>query len=472
MTHAQGTLWRATEVAQATGAKTQGETAWSVASVGIDSRNIAPGMLFVAIKGETFDGHDFVAQALNAGAAGALVSHVPQGLEGDGRLLVVRDTVRALEALGRAARARSKAKIIGVTGSVGKTGCKEMLRTALGAVGDVFASAGNLNNHYGVPLNLCNLPADCDYAVFEMGMNHAGEIRHLSKMVQPHVAIITTIEPVHIEFFSSVEAIADAKAEIFDGMHGSGSAILNADNAQFARLRAAAEKAGLDRVIGFGTGEDALCRMRHYATEGLESVVDAQIMGTRVQYRLSAIGKHWGLMSTAVLAAVEAVGAELPKAAEALSQFSEPAGRGRIEELKVRGGHLRLIDDAYNASPASMAAAFEKMALLAEGYEVRPRTIAVLGDMLELGERSVDLHVGLVPSLVNNQIDLVFAAGRFMLHLYEALPEEMRGDYDVSASGLAPKVVGQLKPHDLVLVKGSNGSRMREVVKAIRDAGE
>ena len=471
MTTKQGTLWSATEVAQATGAQTKGS--WVAGSVSIDSRTIAPQGLFVAIVGERFDGHEFVAEVLQKGAAGAIVSRIPKGLEGDDRLVLVENTEVALRDLGVAGRKRCAAKVVGVTGSVGKTGAKEMLRVALSAVGKTYATQGNLNNHLGVPLNLANLPADVDYAIFERGMNHAGEIRQLTHWVQPHASIITTVEPVHIEFFDSVEGIADAKAEIFEGMGGEGIAVINADNPYYKRIHDAATKAGLDRILTFGVGAKALCRMQHYATEGFESVVDATIAGTPVRYRLGAIGKHWGLMSVAVLAVVEGLGADLPKAAAALAQFSEPAGRGKIEELKVKGGgHLRLIDDAYNASPASMAAAFEKMSLIADGYEERPRTIAVLGDMLELGDHSIDLHVGLVPTLVNNHIDLVFAAGSFMRYLYEALPEEMRGDYDITAAGLAPKVVDRLQAQDLVLVKGSNGSRMREVVRAIRDAGE
>lgn len=466
------TLWRATEVAQATGAQMKEGADWFASSVSIDSRTIAEGGLFVALRGDHFDGHDYVQAVLAQGAAGAIVSRVPKGLEEDTRLVLVADTELALQQLGQAGRARTRAKIVGVTGSVGKTGAKEMLRVALGANGTIFATHGNLNNHLGVPLNLANLPADSDYAIFEMGMNHAGEIRLLTGWVKPHVSMITTVEPVHIEFFDSVEAIADAKSEIFEGMGGEGVAVINADNAHFKRMQKNAARAGLDRILTFGVHDTALCQMTHYATEGLESVVDAVIAGTNVRYRLGAIGKHWGLMSVAVLAVVEAIGADLPKAAAALAQFSEPAGRGKIEELKVSGGHLRLIDDAYNASPASMAAAFEKMAILRDGEAVPPRTVVVLGDMLELGSHSIDLHVGLVPTLINNQIDLVFAAGSFMRYLYDALPEDMRGDYDLTAAALAPKVTSRLRPQDLVLVKGSNGSRMRDVVRAIREAAE
>lgn len=461
-------LWTSHDIATAIGAECAGN--WDVSGVSIDSRTIEKGQLFVALLGDRFDGHAYVKQALDNGATAAIVSKVPAGVEaGDPRLLMVTNTEFALQQLGMASRARTKAKIVGVTGSVGKTGTKEMLRVALSAHGQVYATHGNLNNHLGVPLSLANMPADCDYAVVEMGMNHAGEIRLLSDWVKPHVAIITTIEAAHLEFFDGVEGIADAKAEIFEGMGGEGVAVLNADNAQFERLRKQAIKCGLDRVLSFGVNEESLCQMVQYSTEGLESIVEAMIAGTRLRYRLGAIGRHWGLISVAVLAAVDALDADLPKAAEALRYFHEPDGRGRVTEMDVQGGHLRLIDDSYNASPASMAAAFEKMAAIRDGDADAPRTLAVLGDMLELGDRSRDLHVGLAPTLVNNQIDLVFAAGPFMKHLYDALPESMRGDYDQTALGLAPKVTSRLRPRDLVLVKGSHGSRMHEVVRAIEE---
>lgn len=461
------TLWKTREVVEATGGRATGS--WEATGVSIDSRTVREGELFVALKGENFDGHSYVLQALDAGAAAAVVSDVPKGLDGDERLLVVDDTEVALQRLGVAGRERSCAQVVGITGSVGKTGCKEMLRVALAATGSVYATQGNLNNHLGVPLCLANMPRDVDFAVLEMGMNHAGEIRQLSHWVRPHVSIITTVEAAHIEYFDSVGAIADAKAEIFEGMGGEGVAVLNYDNEHFSRLQKKAADDGLDRVLSFGCGDDALCQMFQYGIENMHSKVDASIAGTRMQYRLGAIGKHWGLTSVAVLAVVDALEADLPKAAAALEFFQEPEGRGRISELKVKGGHLRLVDDCYNASPVSMRAAFEKMSELRNSDCQMMRTVAVLGDMLELGSQARDLHVGLVPTLVNNQIDLVFAAGEMMKHMYDALPEAMQGDYDATAQGLAPKVVGRLQHRDLVLVKGSNGSRMKTVTRAIEE---
>lgn len=457
-------LWTTAEIITATHGMSTG--VWSASSVSIDTRTMQPGALFVALPGAKVDGHEHVASALANGAAGALVSKPVAGVDA-ARLIVVKDVEKALQQLGHAARSRSRAKFIGVTGSVGKTGAKEMLAAALAPVGKVYATKGNLNNHLGVPLNLANLPADTDYAVLEMGMNHAGEISPLSHMVRPHVSLITTVDAVHIEHFPSVEAIADEKAAIFDGMAGHGVAVLNSDNAHFERLKKHAQAKGMDRILSFGTGKNALCRMMQYATDDTHSVIEAMIAGTSMSYRIGTIGKHWALMSVAVLGVVDALSADIAKSAAALEQFSEPKGRGQIRKLSLKGGNLRLIDDAYNASPISMKGAIEKVAEMRDASPLAVRTVVVLGDMLELGEQAEDLHVGLVPTLVNNQMDLVFAAGTFMEKMYQALPEGMRGAYTRTSRELAPMVVEALRMNDLVLVKGSRGSRMDVVVDAI-----
>jgi UDP-N-acetylmuramoyl-tripeptide--D-alanyl-D-alanine ligase len=459
-------LWNLNEICDAVNGTCSGN--WSADSVVIDSRNAAKGALFVALTTGATDGHEYVQAAIDAGAAGALVGRYVDGVPRAQQILVA-DTEKALQQLGVAARLRSKATMIGVTGSVGKTGCKEMLNAALSACGKCYATSGNYNNHLGVPLTLANMPLDADYAVIEMGMNHAGEIAMLSKWVKPHVSIITTVDAVHIENFENVAAIADAKSEIFSGMAGQGVAVLNADNPYFEQCKANAEGEGIDRILSFGTSEAALCRMLHYAIEDMHALVDATITGTDMRYRIGAIGKHWALMSVAVLAMVEAVHGDMAKAAAALEFFVEPKGRGQIRKLAVKGGHLRLVDDSYNASPISMEGAFEKMATLRAASKEPVRTLVVLGDMLELGENSEDLHVGLVPSIINNQMDLVFAAGEFMEKLYLALPEPLQGGYRLTSEELAPDLVRALKPHDLVLVKGSRGSKMETVVEAMEE---
>jgi UDP-N-acetylmuramoyl-tripeptide--D-alanyl-D-alanine ligase len=302
-----------------------------------------------------------------------------------------------------------------------------MLATALAPLGRVHATTGNLNNHLGVPITLANMPLDTEFAIIEMGMNHAGEISPLSKMAQPHVALITTVDVVHIENFPDVAAIADEKACIFDGMREGGVAVLNADNAHFHRLKIKAEARGMDRVLSFGTVESALCRLVHYQIREAHSVIDATIAGTEVSYEIGTIGKHWAVASVAALAIVDALGGDLALASAALKHFTEPKGRGRITQLPVKGGYLRLVDDSYNASPVSMVGAIEKMAEIRNASTEKLRTVVVLGDMLELGDRAEDLHVGLMPAIINNQMDLLFAVGKFMQKLYDSMPEPMRG---------------------------------------------
>jgi UDP-N-acetylmuramoyl-tripeptide--D-alanyl-D-alanine ligase len=461
------TTWTSQEIAAATGATITSN--WNATGVTIDSRKITLGVLFVALPGSKADGHDFVADAIAGGAAAALVSKPVEGVDAS-KLVIVPDVEKALQALGTAARARSQAKFVGVTGSVGKTGAKEMLAVTLGELGKTYATTGNLNNHLGVPITLANMPRDTQYAIIEMGMNHAGEIHPLSMMARPDVSLITTVDAVHIEHFKNIEAIADEKAAIFDGMGGAGVAVLNADNAQFARLKGHAEAKELDRVLSFGTAKNANCRLDDYRIDDMRSVVEATIAGTSISYALGTTGKHWAVASVAVLAIVDALGGDLPKAAAALAHFSEPKGRGKIEKLSVKGGQLTLVDDSYNASPVSMVGAISKTAELRDASKEKPRTLVVMGDMLELGEQAEELHVGLVPALINNQMDLVFAAGSFMQKMYDALPESMKGAYRATSKELAPVVVEQLRPHDLVLIKGSRGSRMDIVVDAIKES--
>ena len=458
------TQWTAADVARATQGTTTGN--WTATSVSIDTRTLEKGALFVALVGTQVDGHAHVAAALEKGAVAALVSKPVEGVDAS-KLVMVKDVEIALQNLGIAARARSKAKFIGVTGSVGKTGAKEMLAAALGAIGSVYATKGNLNNHLGVPLNLANMPADVQYAILEMGMNHPGEITPLSHWVKPHVSLITTVEAVHIEFFKNVEAIADEKACAFDGMGGAGVAVLNADNAHFARLAAHAEAKGLDRIVSFGTSKQANCRLVEYRIEDTHSAIEAIIAGTTVAYTVGTIGKHWAMTSVAVLGIVDALGGDLAKAAESLAKFHEPKGRGQIKRLSMKGGNLRLIDDTYNASPISVKGAIEKLADMRNATKEKVRTVVVLGDMLELGDHAEEMHVGLAPTLVNNQMDLVFAAGTFMEKLFRSLPEQMQGAYQPTSRELAPYVTDALQPYDLVLVKGSRGSKMDIIVNAI-----
>lgn len=461
---ASAPLWFASEAARATGGRTV--EGWSATGVAIDSRTVAPGDLFVALVGPRFDGHAFVADALGKGAAAAMVAVIPEGLPADAPLLLVDDTLHALEDLGRAARARCGARIVGVTGSVGKTGTKEALRVALGGQGSVVASAGSFNNHWGVPLSLARMPESAAFGIFEMGMNHAGEIEPLSRMVRPHVAVITTIEAVHVEHFDSVDGIADAKAEIFAGVEPGGAAVLNRDNAYFDRLAAAARSAGIERIIGFGAHADAEVRLVDADLDAEGARVHALVRGRPLAYGLQVAGRHWAINSLAVLAAVAGAGADVEAAAAALADFRVPSGRGGRITVPLPGGAFELIDDSYNANPASVAASIGVLG----GIEpaIGGRRIAVLGDMLELGDDGPALHTALAKPLTDHRIDLTFTAGPLMEHLFEALPSAMRGGHAADSTTLAPLVAAAVRRGDVVTVKGSAGSRMGLVVDALR----
>lgn len=459
-------LWTARDALAATGGA--GPEGWRAAGVAIDSRQVQPGDLFVALIGPNHDGHDHVAAAFAAGAAAAMVSRRPAGLPDDAPLLLVPDTQAGLEALGRAARARFCGTVIALTGSVGKTGTKEMLRLALSRQGKTAATVGNLNNHIGAPLTLARLPADADYAVIELGMNHAGEIGPLSRMVRPHVALITRIAPAHIEFFDSIEGIADAKAEIFEGLAEGGPAIVNADDGFAERLAAAARKAGAGQVIRFGEAPEAEARLLDLALEADGSLVEAALERRWFAYRIGAPGKHWVQNSLGVLCAAAAAGADPAAAADALAEVRPPAGRGATEALALPQGRIILIDESYNASPAAMRAAFAVLAAREPGPG--GRRVAVLGDMLELGAKAPAEHGALGTALAALPVDLVFAAGPEMPALVERLRPAQRAGYAPDTAALAEQVLPALRGGDVVLVKGSLGIRMARIVGALRDA--
>ncbi len=456
-------LWTDITAQEATGGAASG-AAWQAGRVEIDSRRVREGDLFVAIKGDRFDGHEFVAHAIAHGAAAALVSHKPGIMPAHAPLVTVADTLKGLEGLARFARRRSQAKVVGVTGSVGKTSAKEMIKLALSAHGEVFATSGNFNNHIGTPLNLANLPPDTPHAVFEMGMNHAGEIAQLTRFVEPQVAVITNVEAVHLEFFNSVEGIADAKAEIFEGMKAGGTAVLNADNAHFARLAEAALARGL-RVVSCGDKGD--CKVLEYGATPEGSQVRALIGGKEYSYTLAATGKHWAFTSLLTLATMQALGLDVALSAKILSKFSEPHGRGRPATVTMGGAQVTLIDDSYNASPAAMQAAFAKTDELWASRGRKGRKIAALGDMLELGKNTKDLHTGLKAGLVAGGFSEVFTAGKHMEFLYDALPENMRGEHAEQAMELLPMLNKALRDGDILLIKGSHGSKMYELAAAI-----
>jgi MurE/MurF fusion protein len=459
-------LWTGEEARMAMGADRVGALPASILGISIDSRTIQPGELYVAIKGDVHDGHAFVVQALEKGAAAALVAKAKLAeLGGQGPFLAVDDPLEALIRLGLAARARNQGQIVAVTGSVGKTGTKEALQTVLGAQGLTHASVASFNNHWGVPLTLARFSRAARYGVFEIGMNHPFEILPLVGMVRPHVAMITTVAPVHLAHFQSVQGIADAKGEIFAGLEHGGTAILPADSPYADRLSAHARASRAGRIITFGESEKADVRLIAASLKPDMSTVEASVFGMPVAYRLGSPGKHVVLNSLGVMAAVVALGADPAQAALSFAQVKPPSGRGERMALRINNGTLHLIDESYNANPASMRAALDNLGRIDVG--LRGRRIAVMGDMLELGPTGPDLHAGLSEAVEQNDIHQVFACGPLMRHLWEALPESRRGAYAGQSADLEVKLLNALRPDDVVTVKGSLGSKMGPIVKAI-----
>ena len=455
-------LWSAKHAALATGGALQQGDGWEASGVSIDTRTLEPGDLFVALQ-DARDGHDFLAQAFVSGAAAALVSD-PAKADGLGAVLVVDDVLKGLRNLGIAARNRSGAKRIAVTGSVGKTSTKEALATCLAASGATHRSVKSYNNHWGVPLTLSRMPAMSKFGVFEIGMNHRGEILPLAQLVKPHVALVTTIAPAHVENLGSLEAVADEKGDIYAGLEPGGHALVPNEAPCASRLIDAAERNGAN-VIRFG--RDAGCEARLLSFEMQEggSVAEAEILGRAMRYRIGVEGAHWALNAVAALAATDLAGGDVEAAAHALAHMQAVEGRGAAKTVRAGFGAFTLVDDAYNANPASMAAAFATLGARKPGEG--GRRIAALGDMLELGADERAYHAGLATPLQESGVDLVFAAGPRMGALIEALPPALRGGYAQSSDALIPQVAGALRAGDVVLVKGSNGSRMRVVVEAL-----
>jgi UDP-N-acetylmuramoyl-tripeptide--D-alanyl-D-alanine ligase len=468
-------LWTSDEAVAATGGRTTAP--WAAAGVSIDTRTLQPGDLFVALK-DVRDGHDFVAQALEKGAAAALVSRVPEGLSSSAPLLVVPDVLKALEDLGRAARARAKARVVGVTGSVGKTSTKEMLRVVLGGQGRVHAAEASYNNHWGVPLTLARLPREADFAVIEIGMNHPGEIAPLSHMARPDVVVITTVAPAHLEAFDSIEGIAHEKAAIIDGLQPGGVAVLNADIATSPLLQAKAHEAQA-RAVTFGAAEGADYRMVSVQIGDDSTVVRATRQGQPVLYKVMSPGRHFAANGLAVLAVADALGLDPVISATDLGRWQPPAGRGVRERIMldlVEETGFDLIDDAFNANPASMAASLEVLVNARPqdgiGSRAKGRRIAILGDMLELGPTEAALHAAIAETPGLAAIDLIHCVGQRMKALHAALPRGQRGDWVATAAELVPRARHLIDAGDIILVKGSKGIKVSLMVDALRKLGQ
>ena len=460
-------LWSGLGLVAPLEARVSGTLPPAVTGISIDTRTLSPGDLFFAIRGEAFDGHDFVANAFEQGAGAAVVDEAhARALSGSPCLLVVHNVLEALERLGRAARARSKARIVAVTGSVGKTSTKEALRLVMGEAGETHASAASYNNHWGVPLTLARLPRSARYGVFELGMNHPGEIELLTAQVRPHIAMITTVAPVHLESFPSVDAIADAKAEIFSGIVKGGVAIMHRDIPSFERLRARAEASAAGYVLSFGEHADADARLDSIDLRPDGSSVVATILGRRTEFQLGAPGRHLAINALGVLLAAQAAGVDIGLAALALGRFSAGQGRGARSVLQAPDGEFTLIDESYNANPTSMRAALSLLGSTPPGAD--GRRIAVVGDMRELGPEAATLHEGLAEDLIDNEVDLLFAAGPLSHRLFSKMPAEAQGLWGETAAAIEGPLAQTIRAGDVVMVKGSNASRMGPLVAALK----
>ncbi len=458
-------IWSAREAVKATGGEASGE--WQAMGVSIDSRTLDFGDLFIAIVGDNSDGHDHVYEAIKKGAVAAVVNREIEGVPKE-KLLIVKDTFKAMEDLARSAKTRNSGKIIAVTGSVGKTGTKEMLATALKDQGQTHVSINSYNNHWGVPLTLSAMHAGTDYGVFEVGMNNPGEIAPLSKMIKPDISIITTISPAHIENFGDgLAGIINAKAEIYEGMEKGASVVLNRDNINFEALKEKAEKKDL-KVFSFGEHKSSDAKMLKCLEAANGSRVSAEIMGEELSFSLQIAGRHNASNALAVLLAVKLAGGDIQKAGKAIAKQEPITGRGRREVIECydKNNPITLIDESYNASPEAMKAAFKVLALVDPGRG--GRRIAVLGDMLELGKESTKMHADLALPLKAANVDLVYTCGQHMKNLYENLPANQQGKHMKTSEELAQIVPDVLIPGDVVMVKGSLGSKMGLVVEALR----
>lgn len=460
-------LWTVDELIAATGGRLEGEVSDAFNGVEIDSRAVGDGDVFIAIKGDNQDGHIFVANALKSGAGIAVVSRPDDEMRAAGALLVVDDTLTAMEQMGLASRARSEAKIIAVTGSVGKTTTKDALGVALAACGKTHASVASFNNHWGVPLTLARMARDTEFAVFEIGMNHAGEIAELVQMVRPHIAIITAIAESHLGYFASIDEIAEAKAEIFDGIEKSGSAIINQDSEFFDLLKGKARDAGVSNIVGFGQNKSADVTIGKMVLHNTCSCVNATVLGEAVTFKLGSPGEHVVMNTLAVLGAIKLVDADLALAVLALANLSPPKGRGVRLQLEVRDGEFLVIDESYNANPTSMRAA---LALLGRAEPQQGgRRIAVLGDMLELGDDAGVLHQGLSGPINEADVDKVYACGPMMQSLWQQLPPFRQGLWKPTSEELEKKLLADIRAGDVLMIKGSLGSKMGPLLEAIKN---
>ncbi|MHA1539882.1 MAG: UDP-N-acetylmuramoyl-tripeptide--D-alanyl-D-alanine ligase [Alphaproteobacteria bacterium] len=459
----QRPLWLAEDAAAATNGTIFNGDDWAATGVSIDSRTVKEGDLFIAIKGENFDGHDYVKKAFEQGAVAAIVER--NAIDASVPLLVVKDCQIALESLAAFARERFQGKVIAITGSVGKTSVKEGLRAVLGSFGNTYATEGNLNNHIGAPLSLARLPAHFKYGVFELGMSNAGELRALTRQVLPDLAVVTNINASHQEFFPDLKAIAEAKAEIFEAVSTEGTVFFNADTDFAELLQTRAEQLGIQHVFQYG--KSGYASLLKTAQDGRGTKISAEIDGTKIDYKISTQGTHFVTNTLCLMGIVNALGLALVDAGKVIEHLSPPKGRGEISEIPLKsGGLFTLIDDSYNANPTSMKAALNTLSL--KKPEAEGRRIAVLGKMLELGEKAAEYHAEVGHDVARSNIDAVFTVGALMMHLNKVVPAEKRKRHSETIEGVTERLLAFLQPNDVLLVKGSHGSDVWKLVEELK----
>ncbi len=461
-------LWDATDVVSATKGTTK-NTDWTAYGVSIDSRTIKRGDLFIALKGEAFDGHDYVAEALEKGAVAAIIQKKPSGVKDDSSLIKVTNTQKALNDLAVYRRNQSEAKTVAVTGSVGKTGVKDAIAVILGYQARTHSTQGNLNNSIGLPLSMARLPLDCKYAVYEIGMSNKGEIKPLVAMLKPDVSVITAIEEAHMQNFKSIVEVANAKAEIFESTNKDGTVVLPYDSSLLTYLAAKAHKLGIKNIVSFGVGEFANYRLvkgREYS-DGIKLV--ANFRGNDFRFKIGLLGRHNAINAMAVMAAIEAIGGDLGQAARTYIKVRASQGRGRIHRVRIGGNRITMIDDSYNACPSSMAAAIDVLSSV--GYDTRGRLVAVLGDMLELGKNEVEYHKSLADLIAENKVDVVLTSGGLMKNLHSSLPQDVDKRHVEKPDELLGVINEVIKRGDVILLKGSHGSNLWQVAESLK-AGE
>lgn len=460
-------LWESDALIASINGRPVGNMPEGITGISIDTRTLKKGDAYFAIKGDVHDGHKFVSAAMSAGAGIAIVAEEKLVALGHitGPIIVVRDVLNAMRKLGEAARARTKAQIIAVTGSVGKTTTKEMLRTALSASGTVHASVASFNNHWGVPLTLARMPQDTRFGIFEIGMNHPDEIRPLVKMVRPHIAIINNVAAAHLGAFKNLDEIAKAKAEIFEGVVEGGYVLLNKDDSRTSVLSKLADKAGIEHLRTFGEKRGSDFWMKSADNQAECTLFVARIGGKEMQVRLNAAGKHLAKNALAVLGVASLAGADMEKTIAAIASIEPEAGRGKRHYLKNKYGNFILIDESYNANPASMKAALEVLGSAKPG--ARGKRIAVLGDMLELGETSEKLHRELAVIIEDLKIDKVYTVGKLINVLGEEIGNKKHVGHYATWEKAKTALVKNLRSGDVVMLKASNGLGFAKLVSAL-----